>query len=157
MQSYGGNDVNRPEQLRRLPLSLYRSQNYPQQPGDVGLAMAGFLSGAEPPIYVPARMSYTQWTRRNAAFGANTVAMLAALSQARQRVQDLQARAIRGVPASNAHAVANAITGNQLVSLQRLGMQLYSQEPGPRNGLPNSAFIDPRALLVAVQLNQPVM
>jgi hypothetical protein len=157
VQSYGGNDVNRPAQLRQLPLHLYRSQNYPQQPGDVGRAAQGFLAGDQPPIYVPARMSYTKWTRLHSIFGANTVAMLAALRQSRERVEALQIAAMHGVPATSLHETANAITGNQLTSLRRLNLQNYSQDPGPKNGLPQSAFLDPAAILVAIQTNRPVM
>jgi hypothetical protein len=154
--SYGGNDVNRPAELERLPLALYRSQNYPQQPGAIGYEIKRFLSGANPPIYVPTRMYYTRWSKKHDIFGANTVAMLQALNEGRQTAADLQSYATRGVPISDLHTTANARGMNPMPSLRRLSDQDYAALPGPRNGLPRSAFISPSDLITAIQLNQPV-
>lgn len=151
-----GSWVNRPETLRRLPLELYRSQDYPGQPDMMENASERFLAGDPPPIYVPAGMMYTRWTRKRDIFGANTVAMLAALKEARDVQEGLQAGALAqagNVPVGqDFYESADHITGSKLPTLQRLNEQDYERTPLARNAIPISGFVDADAASAALGL-----
>jgi len=151
-----GSEVLRPEQLRRLPLQLYRSQNYPAQPAFMGEQAQQYLSGAEPPIYVPRRMMYTRWTKARDVFGANTVAMLAALQEGRDAQARLQSIALGNVPVMDYYQAADAITGSQLPNLTRLSDQNYARVPLARNALPLSSFVSADELQAAVKQQYPL-
>jgi len=149
----GGNTVNRPEQLRKLPLELYRSQDYPGQPAMMADAAQRYLNGEPVPTYVPARMMYTRWTSPNMAFGSSTVAMLQALKQSRDVQTNLQNAAISqggNVPVGlDFYESADMITGSQLPSLQRLSQQDYDRTPLARNALPLGSFLSADAVAKA--------
>lgn len=154
--SIGGSEVLRPEQLRRLPLQLYRSQNYPAQPEFMGEQMQKYLAGAPVPIYVPRQMMYTRWTRARDAFGANVVGMLAALKQSRDFQSQMQSAALGNAPVMDYFQAADAVTGSQLPSLQRLDQQNYDRAPLARNGLPIGGFVSADELQAAVKRQYPL-
>jgi hypothetical protein len=156
-----GGEIHRPVQLRTLPLQLYRSQNYPAQPTFMGDEAKRYLDGTPPPIYVPARMMYTRWSRVKDAFGANTVAMLEALKQSRELTERMQAEALGQagggqIPVMDYTASADALGATNLPTLRRLSQQDYNRVPLARNALPLSKFLDPDTLVNAVRTQQPM-
>ncbi len=155
-----GEQINRPVQLRKLPLQLYRDQNYPGDPAFMARESQRYLAGDPPPIYVPTRMYYTQWTRAHDAFGANTVAMLAALKQGRDQVSALHgagmSEANGQIPVSPARQSADAITGSNLPTLSRLSSQDYSRVPLAHNALPLSGFLSASEISDALATQTPI-
>jgi hypothetical protein len=154
--SYGGSEVLRPEQLRRLPLALYRSQNYPAQPGFMGEQMQQYLSGAEPNVLVPRSMMYTRWTRARDVFGANVVGLLAALKESRDVQSRMQSYALGNAPVMDYYQAADAVTGSQLPSLEGLAQQDFNRVPLARNAMPIGKFLSADELQAAVKQQYPL-
>jgi len=76
-----------PDALRRLPMALLRSQNYPKYPNQTAVAAQQVMDGrAQAQIHMPKSAVYTQWkSTYHSAFGANVVGMLAAMEHGMQQ------------------------------------------------------------------------
>jgi hypothetical protein len=114
----GGNDnYNAPDDIRRLPFDLWRSQLYPRRPALVAQAAQEYLDGTQPPAaYLPQRMGFTRWKTPpyEVGWGQNVAALLDALAANVAVQQQAYSAAMSHVPRQTAREAVAAIGADRL-------------------------------------------
>lgn len=130
-----------PEALRRLPMALLRSQNYPKYPDQTAVAAQQVIDGqAQAQIHMPRSAVYTQWkSTYKGGFGDNVASMLLAMEQGVAQTQQLQKAALGAVP--NTYPI-------------HVAAQPFNQIPGPSptslNHTPLSRDVQPQETMLTV-------